>query len=81
MFLKGFFSRSDSHKVHSFTRKMHDNVKRESRARHRAEGNNADSEDAEEEFKGEMDNFQDLQLGSITPVVRHEAKSLRPSLT
>jgi len=62
---------------------MHDNVKRESRARHRAEGKNTDSEDTEpeEESKGEMDNFQDLQLGSITPVVRHEDNSHRPSLT
>ena len=33
-----------------------------------------DSKDTglEEWFKGEMDNFQDLQLGSITPVVRRE---------
>lgn len=62
---------------------MHDAVKRERRARRRAEGGNTDSEDTEsdEEFKGEMDNFQDLQLGSMTPIVRRENNSRLPSLT
>ena len=61
---------------------MHNNVRR-GRARRKADGKNTDSEDTdpEEEFKGEMDNFQDLQLGSIMPVVSHETNSLRPSLT
>ena len=58
--------------MHSFTKKMHDSVKKESRAR-RAEGKNGDPEDAD---KGEMDNFQELQLGSLSPVVRFEDDSL-----
>jgi len=54
---------------------MHGQVQRESRARRKGDGNKTDSEDTEpeEEFKGEMNNFQDLQLGSTIPVVRHEA--------
>jgi len=65
------FSCSGSHKVHSFTRDMHRRVK-ERRARRIADRKNADREDAEPEegSKGEMDNFQDLQLGSLSPVVR-----------
>lgn len=57
---------------------MHDNVKKESRARRRAEGKNPDPEDAEPEdgSKGEMDNFQELQLGSLSPLVRFEDDSL-----
>jgi hypothetical protein len=35
----------------------------------------------EDEPEGEMDNFQDLQLGSTTPVVRHEVNSPRLPLT
>jgi len=59
-----------SHRVHSFTMGMHGHVQRESRARRRGDGNKTDSDDTEpeEEPKGEMNNFQDLQLGSITPV-------------
>ena len=63
---------------------MHGQVQRESRARRKGDGKKTDSEDteSEEEPKGEMDNFQDLQLGSRMPVVRHEVDSLRPpSLT
>jgi len=60
-----FFSCSCSHEVHSFTRNMHRRVKKQRRA-HR--GKNVDPEDAEPE--GEMDNFQELQLGSLSPVVR-----------
>ena len=48
---------------------MHGRVQEERRARRKVEGH-TDSEDAEpEEDLGEMDNFQDLQLGSITPLV------------
>lgn len=63
--------------MHSFTMKMHGRVQRESRARRKGDGKNMDSEgvNPEGEFKGEMDNFQELQLGSITPVVRHEDNS------
>ena len=64
------FSRFDSHEMHSFTMKMHGAA----RAKHlrRKDEKITDSEgSAEEEDKGEMDNFQDLQLGSITPLVRH----------
>lgn len=52
---------------------MHGRVQEESRARRKGEGH-TDSEDTEPEQdrKGEMDNFQDLQLGSITPLVRHQ---------
>ena len=54
---------------------MHGQVQKERRARRKGDGNKTDSEDTEpeEEFKGEMNNFQDLQLGSTMPVVRHEA--------
>lgn len=57
---------------------MHDSVKKERHAHHRAEGVNTDSEDTDsgEESKGEMNNFQDLQLGSMTPLVRREDNSL-----
>lgn len=59
---------------------MHSAVQRESRARRKAEGKITDSEDTDpEEDKGEMDNFQDLQLGSITPVVRLGDNSSSPS--
>ena len=53
---------------------MHHRYQMESHARHRGGGGNTGSEntESEEESKKEMDNFQDLQLGSITPVVRHE---------
>ena len=54
--------------MHSFTRKMHRRVKEERRARRIAGGKNADSEGAEPE--GEMNDFQELQLGSLSPVVR-----------
>ena len=80
--LLNVFSCSDSHKVHSFTRKMHA-ARRESHARRKADGNITDSEDTEveEKPKHEMDNFQDLQLGSITPVVRRKdnSSSLSPT--
>ena len=62
---------------------MHDSAKRESRARRKAGANITDSEDTEveEKPKHEMDNFQDLQLGSITPVVRRKDNSTSPSPT
>lgn len=62
---------------------MHEAVRRERRARRKAEGENTDSEDTdpEEVFKGEMNNFQDLQLGSIMPLVRRGDNFLCPSLT
>jgi hypothetical protein len=50
---------------------MHSSVQRESRARRKAD-KNSDSEEIEPEDKGEMDNFQDLQLGSNSPLVRLE---------
>ena len=52
-------------------------VKEERRAHRIADGKNADPADAEPEegSKGEMDNFQDLQLGSLSPVVRCEDDS------
>ena len=61
---------------------MHGRVQKERRARRKGD-KQADSEDTEpeEEFKGEMDNFQDLQLGSTTSVVRREVDSPRPLLT
>lgn len=79
--MKVLLFRSDSHAMHSFTRKMHD-AERERHARRKADGKNTDSEDTEpeEECRGEMNNFQDLQLGSITPVVRHQDNSPSPSL-
>jgi hypothetical protein len=59
---------------------MRDDVKRESCARTKADGKIIDSEYAEPERKpkGGIDNFyrlQDLQLGSMTPVVRHKDNS------
>jgi hypothetical protein len=64
---------------------MRDDVKRESCARTKADGKIIDSEYAEPERKpkGGIDNFyrlQDLQLGSMTPVVRHKDNS-PPRLT
>ena len=58
---------------------MHDAVERERRARRIAGGMNTGSEDSdwEEEFVGEMNTFQDLELGSMTPVVRREGNSPR----
>ena len=53
---------------------MHGRVLEEHRARRRGEGHtDSDDTEPEEDRKGEMDNFQDLQLGSITPVVCHKA--------
>ena len=58
--------------------RMHANVARERRERRRADreakGMDTDSEDAgsDEGSDGEKDNFQDLQLGSMTPLVRRE---------
>ena len=58
--------------------RMHANVVRERRERRRADreakGMDADSEDtgSDEGSDGEKDNFQDLQLGSMTPLVRRE---------
>ena len=50
---------------------MHKAVREEKRARRRANGGHTDSDDTDpEEGEGEMDNFQNLQLGSLSPVVR-----------
>ena len=51
--------------------KMHDAVKRGKHA-HKAEGMNTDSDttDPDEEIEGEMNNFRDIQLGSMVPLVR-----------
>ena len=70
------FPPSDSYAVYSFTRKMHEVKKRRS-ARPQAEWTSAGSEDtdSEEEPEGEMNSFQDLQLGSMAPLVRHEDDS------
>jgi len=62
-------------------RQMHGHVQRGSLARRKGDGKEADSEDteSEEEPEGEMNDFQDLQLESTTPVVCHEAfKSFWP---
>jgi len=57
---------------------MHDYAQKESRARRKGDGKKTDSEDTEsEEERKEMNNFQDLQLGSTIPVVRHEVNSPR----
>ena len=64
--------------MHSFTRQMHANIRRERRrAARRAKGMDTDSEDtgSDEGPNGEMHNFQDLQLGSITPLVRRDDNS------
>ena len=53
-----------SHEVHSYTVDMHV-ASREKRLARKAEGAEPDDND-------EMDNFQDLQLGSMTPLVRLE---------
>jgi hypothetical protein len=62
---------------------MHDADKRERRARRKADRKAADSEDTEteEEPQDEMDGFQDIQLGSITPVVCGKDRSPSLSLT
>ena len=52
---------------------MHDHIQRESRARRKSDWKEAEDTETEEELKDEMNHFQDLQLGSTTPVVRHEA--------
>lgn len=59
---------------------MHEVKKRRS-ARPQAEGTSAGSEDidSEEEPEGEMNSFQDLQLGSMAPLVRREDDSSWPS--
>jgi len=59
-----------NHAMHSFTREMHRRVQIESRARRKGDGKNTYFEDTEpeEESRGEMNNFQDIQLGSLTPV-------------
>ena len=61
---------SKSHTAFSSTMKMDSRDQRERRARRKVDGD-ADSVDA----GGEMDNFLDLKLGSMTPVVRQEADS------
>ena len=59
---------------------MHDHFQKQSRARRKGDGKKTDSEDIEleEESMGEMNNFQNLQLGSTIPVVRHEIDLPRP---
>ena len=53
---------------------MHQSEWLQRRARRLAERNNTSPNAAgpDEDDKREMDNFQDLQLGSITPLVRLE---------
>ena len=53
---------------------MHRRVKEEWRARPIADGKRADPGDAEPE--GEMNDFQELQLGSLSPIVRYKENSL-----
>ena len=49
---------------------MHSSVQRRRSARRKARGKNRNPGGTEpEEDGGEMDNFQDLQLGSLTPLV------------
>lgn len=58
-----------NHKVYSYTINMHKFVREQSRARRKGDGKNTYPGDSEtDEDKGEMDNFQDLQLGSMTPL-------------
>jgi len=62
--------------------RMHGQVQKERRAHRKGDRKHTDSEyEDPEERKGEMDNFQELQLGSITPLVRRQVSSSRPSLT
>lgn len=62
---------SKSHVAYSSTTEMLSRYQRKHRARRKA-GGVADSVDAdsEEEAEDEIDNFRDLKLGSMTPVVR-----------
>ena len=55
---------------------MHGRVREERRARRTGEGR-ADSEDTE--LEENKDNFRDLQLGSITPLVCHKVGLPWPS--
>jgi hypothetical protein len=59
---------------------MHSVVRQQRRDRREADRKNPSFKNAvaPEEDKGEMDNFQDLQLGSITPLVRPEHNLLSP---
>ena len=63
---------------------MHKIVQEEKRARRRANRGHTDSDNTDpEEDGGEMDNFQNLQLGSLSPVVRlkHNLTHHFPRLT
>jgi hypothetical protein len=55
---------------------MHGQVQKERRARRKGDGNKTDPRGTEpgDEPDGEMDDFQDLQLGSTTPVVRCDSR-------
>ena len=59
---------------------MHDSVERESRAR-RKRITDSEGSEMEGELRAELGNFQDLQLGSITPVVCRKDNPPPPSLT
>ena len=48
---------------------MHNSVQQLKSARRKARKKNGNPEVTEPEVEGEMDNFQDLQLGSLTPLV------------
>ena len=73
--------------MHSFTREMHAIVRKgrrlQRRADRKAKGMDTDSEDtgSDEGPNGEMHNFQDLQLGSMAPLVRRDDHSFSSSLT
>ena len=72
---EGLLSRLDRLKEHSFTMGMHDDVKKESHTRHQAQGMNKNAGGC----GGEMNDFQDIQLGSQGPLVRCEDNSSRLS--
>jgi len=56
-----------NHEVYSFTMRMHKINREKSHARRMANGNFVDY-GPDDEDRDEMDNFQDLQLGSRTPL-------------
>lgn len=65
--------------MHSIGMKVHYRMQEERRARRKLEGDHGDTDpedtESEEESMYDMDNFRGLQLGSITPVVRHKVHS------
>lgn len=57
-----------NHEVHKFTLQMHKHVRKDRRSRRGIQRNASRRNTDPNEDKGEMDNFQDLQLGSISPL-------------